>query len=78
MPSGVGMLGVSRSGFYASQKRGPSGRAAEDEKLAVAVVAAHKVGRGAYGSPRVHEELKADGVAVSRKRGRSVATAAEP
>ena len=62
------MLEVSRSGFYASQERGPSVRAVEEEKLAVAVAAAHKVGRGAYGSPRVHEELKADGVAVSRKR----------
>jgi transposase InsO family protein len=62
------MLEVSRSGFYASQERGPSVRAVEDEKLAVAVAVAHKVGRGAYGSPRVHEELKADGVAVSRKR----------
>ena len=62
------LLNVSRSGFYASQERGPSMRAAGDEKLAVAILAAHKVGRGAYGSPRVLEELKADGVAVSRKR----------
>jgi transposase InsO family protein len=62
------VLNVSRSGFYAAQERGPSVRATEDRKLAVAVAAAHSVGRGAYGSPRVHEELKADGVAVSRKR----------
>lgn len=62
------VLGVSRSGFYASQKRDPSARAAEDAKLAVAVAAAHKVGRGAYGSPRVQKELCAGGVAVSRKR----------
>ena len=62
------VLDVSRSGFYASEKRDPSARAVEDEKLAVAIVAAHQVGRGAYGSPRVHEELKANGVIVSRKR----------
>jgi transposase InsO family protein len=62
------ILGVSRSGFYASRKRGLSVRATEDQKLAVAIAAAHKVGRGAYGSPRVHEELKAEGVATSRKR----------
>ena len=62
------LLNVSRSGFYASQERRPSMRAAGDKKLAVAITAAHKVGRGAYGSPRVLEELKADGVAVSRKR----------
>ena len=62
------ILGVSRSGFYASQKRKPSERSVRDARLAVAVAAAHKVGRGAYGSPRIHEELKADGVVVSRKR----------
>jgi putative transposase len=62
------VLDVSRSGFYASQRRGPSARVLKDEKLAVAIAAAHKVGRGAYGSPRVHKELKADGVAVGRKR----------
>jgi putative transposase len=62
------ILDVSRSGFYASQERGPSVRVVEDKKLAVAVAAAHKIGRGTYGSPRVHEELQASGVAVSRKR----------
>lgn len=62
------VLDVSRSGFYASQKRGPSARAVKDAKLAVAVAAAHKVGRGAYGSPRILEELKADDVALGRKR----------
>ena len=39
-----------------------------DEKLSVHIVAAFNVGRGAYGSPRVHEELKAAGFDVSRKR----------
>jgi putative transposase len=62
------VLEVSRSGFYAWEDRGRSSRAAADEKLAVEVVAAFEVGRGAYGSPRVHEELKASGIAVSRKR----------
>lgn len=32
------------------------------------IVAAFNVGRGAHGSPRVHEELKAAGFDVSRKR----------
>src|SRR5262245_52912666 len=62
------VLGVSRSGFYAWEDRGPSAREVEDERLAVAVTAAHRAGREAYGSPRVHEELKASGVAVGRKR----------
>jgi putative transposase len=62
------VLNVSRSGFYAWEERAPSMRTLSDAKLAVRVAAAHKVGRGAYGSPRVHEELKAEGIDVSRKR----------
>ena len=53
------VLEVSRSGFYAWEERGRSTRSVADEKLAVHVVAAFNVWRGAYGSPRVHEELKA-------------------
>ncbi len=63
------LLGVSRSGFYAWEERGRSTRSTDDAKLAVHVVAAFNVGRGAYGSPRVKEELlKGGGIAVSRKR----------
>ena len=62
------VLEVSRSGFYAWIERGCSSRSAADEKLSVHIVAAFNVGRGAYGSPRVHEELKAAGFDVSRKR----------
>ena len=62
------VLDVSRSGFYAWDERGRSTRASEDAKLTVHVLAAFNTGRGAYGSPRVHDELKAAGIAVSRKR----------
>jgi transposase InsO family protein len=62
------VLQVSRSGYYAWLERGRSSRSASDEKLSVHVAAAFSVGRGAYGSPRVHEELKAGGFEVSRKR----------
>ena len=63
------VLEVSRSGFYAWDERGRSTRSSEDAKLAVHILAAFKTGRGGYGSPRVQEELlKADGIAVSRKR----------
>ena len=62
------LLDVSRSGYYAWEERGQSTRATDDEKLAVHIRAAFEVGRGAYGSPRVQEELAAAGIAVSRKR----------
>ena len=54
-------LGVSRSGFYASQKRPESTHAVRDRELAVLAQAAHVKGRGAYGSPRVHAVLNAAG-----------------
>ena len=62
------VLEVSRSGFYAWSRRGPSQRELEDRKLKAEVVAIHQASRQTYGSPRVHAELKARQFAVSRKR----------
>lgn len=62
------VLRVSRSGFYAWRRREPSRRALEDARLGTLVVAAHTVGRGTYGSPRVLRELRAHGERISRKR----------
>ena len=54
------VLGVSRSGYYAWSKRGPSQRALEDQKLSERIVAIHKRSRGTYGVPRIHAELVDD------------------
>jgi transposase InsO family protein len=62
------VLGVSRSGFYAWKGRPPPPRAVEDASLVIEIKAAHEAGRGNYGSPRVHRELRAKGRRVSRKR----------
>jgi putative transposase len=62
------VLGVSRSGFYAWKARPPSPRALDDAKLVVEIKAAHKAGRDAYGSPRVHRALRKQGRRVSKKR----------
>jgi putative transposase len=62
------VLEVSRSGFYAWEARGPSPRKADDEKLSVRIAAIHEASSERYGSPRVHAELAAEGVPVSRKR----------
>jgi transposase InsO family protein len=62
------MLGVSRSGYYAWKDRPEPARVASDAALLVKIKAAHEVGRGTYGSPRVHRELRANGCHVSRKR----------
>ncbi len=61
-------LGVSRSSYYASRKRAPSARAVWEASLRTRVRAIHAEHRGRYGSPRIHAELKAQGVRVSRNR----------
>ena len=62
------VLGVSRSGYYAWLKRPPSKRAWRDAELLEKIKTIHKRSRGTYGSPRVHAELRAQGIRVSRKR----------
>ena len=62
------VLAVSRSGFYAWQRRPPSARGRQDQGLLVAVRAAYRKSRRTYGAPRVHRELRAAGTRVSRKR----------
>jgi putative transposase len=62
------LFGVSRSGYYAWKGRPEAPRAVEDAELVIEIKAAYKTGRGGYGSPRVHRELRAKGRRVSRKR----------
>ena len=62
------MLGVSRSGFHAWRRRPPSDRALSDAWLTEKVKAIHAHSRGTYGSPRVHAELRRQGIRVGRKR----------
>jgi transposase InsO family protein len=62
------VLEVSRSGFHAWRARPQPPRVRSDAQLAVQVAAVHKRSRKAYGSPRVHAELRAKGVRVGKKR----------
>ncbi len=62
------MLGVSRSGYYASRHRPLSRHTLEDARIAALVVEAFRIGRGGYGSPRVLKELRALGARTSKKR----------
>ena len=62
------VFGVSPSGYYAWRRRPPSARARADAELRARVQAIHGRSRGTYGAPRIHAELTAAGVAVSRKR----------
>jgi putative transposase len=62
------VLEVSRSGFYAAERRAPSSRAAENQSLRMIIGAIHETSRGTYGSPRIHRELRATGRACGRNR----------
>jgi transposase InsO family protein len=62
------VLCVSRSGYYAWQRRPASAHAEQDAELLVEIKAAHEAGRGKYGGPRVHSALRNNGTRVSRKR----------
>jgi len=62
------LLAVSRAGFYAWKRSGPSAREREDVQLGVEVAAIYAEKRGRYGSPRVHDELHDRGRRVGRKR----------
>ncbi len=61
-------LRVTRSGFYAWCRRPQSARGQEDARLRVKVRAFFEASQGRYGSPRIQEDLREDGHAVSRKR----------
>jgi putative transposase len=61
-------LEVSRSGYYAWARRPECEQARSDRLLAVEIAAVHEESRRRYGAPRVHEELRARGRQVARKR----------
>ena len=60
------LLEVSRAGFYAWFERPTSRRAVDDARLAILIREVHERSRRTYGSPRVHAELQARGIFVSR------------
>ncbi len=59
---------MSRSGFYAWRCRPPSARALGDAELTRSIRRIHESSRGTYGRPRVHAELRYEGVRCSGKR----------
>lgn len=62
------VLEVSVGGFYAWRKRPPSAREQEDGKIAGRIIAIYQQHKGRYGSPRIHQQLRDEGIRVGRKR----------
>lgn len=62
------VLGVSRSGFHAWERRAPSDRELADAWLGAQIREIHAESRQTYGARRVHAALRHRGVRVGRKR----------
>jgi len=62
------VLEVGHAGYYAWRHRAPSAHAIADERLLLNVRVAYRVSDGTYGAPRVHRELRAEGIRVGKKR----------
>jgi transposase InsO family protein len=52
------VLGVSRSGYYAHGRQGHGIRRKANERMLEEIKISYKVGRGAYGSPRITTDLR--------------------
>ena len=62
------VLEVSRSGYYVWLNRKPSKRSQENERLKIAIKAAHKRTHKRYGTIRIQTELAKDGFKAGRDR----------
>src|ERR1035438_4718319 len=62
------LLDVSPSGYYEWRDRPPSPRSVADEALRGEVVRIHRESRSRYGRPRIHAELREQGLRLGAKR----------
>jgi transposase InsO family protein len=60
--------GVSRAGFYRARRRGASAHAEQDRQLSGELARLFAAHHARYGSPRLHQVLRAAGWVVSRRR----------
>ncbi len=62
------LLNVSASGYYAWKRRGPSRRQLDDMILLAHIRAHFRASNGTYGSPRMHVDLREEGLHIGRHR----------
>lgn len=61
-------LGVSRGGYYSWLSRPESQKAGKDRQLLLWIRGSFRKSRSRYGSPRVHAQLREDGIVCGRHR----------
>lgn len=62
------LLEVSRAAYYEQRKHIPSRRALSDAELTERIKQIHAESKGTYGAPRIHAELRRDGIHCGKKR----------
>jgi putative transposase len=62
------LLSVSRSAYYRWLEQQPSAREERDEELLRLIQTIHRQSQEVYGSPRIHAELRDQGIRCGRKR----------
>lgn len=62
------VLGVTRAGYYAWRQRSPSPHRRRDLELTELIRSAYVESHDTYGAPRMHLELRAQGIRVGKKR----------
>ena len=62
------VLEVSRSAYYQWSPQTPSVRQRRDAELGERIVRIHAESRGTYGAPRIHQELRHQGIVCGHKR----------
>jgi len=62
------LLKISRSAYHECTSDTPSKREKSDTELEQRIAGIHKDSRGTYGAPRVHQELRRQGISCGRKR----------
>ena len=63
-----GLLEVSRAAYYQRRNGKASMREVTDAELTEKITAVHKESKGTYGSPRVHRELRDQGLSCGKRR----------
>jgi len=63
------LLTVSRSAYYQWSKQTPSAHSQQEEVLREQIRRIHGESRGTYGAPRIHAQLRQDGIRTGRASG---------
>jgi transposase InsO family protein len=70
------LLKVSRAAYYQRRTGAPAARRTADAAITARIISIHTESGGTYGSPRVHQVLRRDGVSCGKRRAARLMRAA--